>query len=350
MKLDAPVNANYAATVTRLPKLLELTGSDFLVGASLYGFQAVISKDHAQGELGIVFGAECQLSEEFTKANNLYRHAEFNADQEAKGYLEDNRRVRAIKLRGHRSDCLWLPLESLAFTGVKLDELTEGMTFDRLGDHELCRKYVVKTKGPRNTPPQEKKFVRVDPKLFPPHVDTENYWRNAHLIGPNETVTVTAKLHGSSWRGTRTNVLRKLSLRDRIAKRLGVKVDGLEPIHPLVGDVYRGLAIKLRLLREWMSAVEWIEAERASLFADLGDASRRGINTDWSIATASIAERIKQADELLGDRLRWQQISSTNFYLYERVYGEPIPKEALLWAKEQGYSVAPLEMPDEDAA
>lgn len=225
MKIEAPENSNYAAVVCRLPQLHELAGCDNLIGAPLLGFQAIVSKDHAAGELGIVFPAECQISHDFCAVNGLYRHSTLNKDPEAKGYLEDNRRVRAIRLRGHRSDCLFMPIDSLAYTGVDLSTLTEGMEFDRLGDHEICKKYVIRTKASgRQQPKQEKKFIRVNPALFPEHADTDNWYKLNHLIPPDQWVYVTAKLHGTSWRGTRTKVLRPLTLRDRVARRLGVKV------------------------------------------------------------------------------------------------------------------------------
>lgn len=216
------MNPNYAATVCRLPDLLPLEGADFLVGAPLFGFQAIVSKDHQPGELGVVFPAETQLSDELCRENNLYRHAEKNKDDE-QGYLEDSRRVRAIKLRGHRSDCLWLPIQSLAYTGADLSGLNVGDTFDQLNGHRICKKYVVRqpSVGPKGPTP---KVVRVDPRLFPPHLETENYWKNSHLIDPDALVWVTQKIHGTSWRGTRTLVRRHLTLRDRVAKRLGIHV------------------------------------------------------------------------------------------------------------------------------
>ena len=228
MKLEAPKNSNYAATVVKLPSLKELEGCDNLLGAPLYGFQAIVDKSHVAGEIGVVFPAECQLSDAFTKNNNLYRHAQQNADTSAKGYIEDNRRVRAIKLRGHRSDCLFMPIGSLAYTGAKLDGLKEGDTFDILDGNEICCKYVIKTKTPRGQRPQEKKFVRVDPRVFPEHPDSENYWRNRHLIPDDQWVYVTQKIHGTSIRLGRVPVLRKLTVRDRIAKRFGVKIQETE--------------------------------------------------------------------------------------------------------------------------
>lgn len=225
MKLDAPKNANYAASVVRLPVLRTLENSDNLLGASLHGFQAIVDKSHNEGDLGIVFPAETQLSDEYCKYNSLYRHAEKNKDETAKGYLEDSRRVRAIKLRGNRSDCLFMPLSSLSFALDKSTDLKVGDTFDTLNGHEICKKYVIRTKASSNQQKQVKKFVRVDPLLFPEHVDSENYWRNSDKIKPEREIIVTQKLHGTSARFTNTKVLRKLKWHEKIVKKLGVKVD-----------------------------------------------------------------------------------------------------------------------------
>jgi hypothetical protein len=226
--VDKPENENYCATVVKIPVLVPLEGADRLLGVPLFGFQALVDLNHSVGELGIVFPAECQLSEEYARMNNLHAHGNLNDNPEAKGYLQDNRRVRAIKLRGHRSDCLFMPLESLAYTGYDLSELKEGMSFDRLGGHDICRKYVIKTKGPSTHVPQPKAFKRVDPHLFVEHFDTANYFRNQDKIAPDEHIYVTTKLHGTSVRLGNTSVLRKLKWRDAFAEKIGVKVSKRE--------------------------------------------------------------------------------------------------------------------------
>ena len=53
-----------------------------------------------------VFPAEVQLSGEYARFNNLHRHGNLNADQGQAGYLEDNRRVRALKFRGWVKTCM----------------------------------------------------------------------------------------------------------------------------------------------------------------------------------------------------------------------------------------------------
>lgn len=228
MKILEPENKNYAATVVKLKEPIQLEGLDNLVGVTIFGFQALVSKDTPVGELGIVFPAESQLSEEYARRNNLHRHGNLNDDEGAQGYLEDNRRVRALRLRGERSDCLFMPLSSLSY--IKgWDTLREGDTFDRLGDHEICKKYVVARKGtPRVEKNKAKAFSRVDKKFLPEHYDTDNYFRNVDTLSENNWVYITQKLHGTSIRVGHTVVARKLTVRDRAAKALGVKVADTE--------------------------------------------------------------------------------------------------------------------------
>lgn len=227
MKIQEPENPNYAAVVVSLRAINTLENCDNVVGTPLMGFQAIVGKDSQVGDLGIAFTAETQLSDEFAKMNDLYRHDDKNLHPGKKGYLEDNRRIKAMKFRGHRSDCLFMPLSSLSYVkGLNVSDLKEGMTFDRLGEHEICKKYVVvrRSSGSRVQAKVAKSFKRVDDKMLPTHFDTENYFRNSDHIPPNAVITVTQKIHGTSVRIGHTIVRRKLSLRERIARRLGVKV------------------------------------------------------------------------------------------------------------------------------
>lgn len=230
MKLEAPENANYAAVVVKVTAIVELDNCDNVVATPLLGFQAIVGKGTQVGDLGVVFTAETQLSEEFARLNNLHRHGNLNADESAKGYLEDNRRVKALKFRGHRSDALFMPLSALAYTGVNVAGLAPGDTFDKLGSHEVCRKYVVKRKTPgtRAAAATAKVFRRVDEKMLPEHYDTANWFKNADTVKPRTRVTVTQKLHGTSVRIGNTIVARKLTWLERIAARLGVKVQRTE--------------------------------------------------------------------------------------------------------------------------
>lgn len=232
MKILTPENENYAATIVTIKELHPLEGSDRIVGATIFGSQAIVGVGTTEvGTKGLYFPAETQLSEEFAYHNNLHDHGNLNKDQGAKGYLGDNRRIRAIRLRGHRSDCLFLPIESLSYIkGLKLDDLNEGDTFDQLLDHPICKKYVLKrtVKEQRLEKNKHKLIPRIDKKFLPEHYDTDNYFRNSEVIPNTRWVTITQKLHGTSIRVGHTVVNRKLTIRDRAAKLAGVQVKDTE--------------------------------------------------------------------------------------------------------------------------
>jgi len=233
VKVQEPQNPNYAATVVRLVAINELENCDNVVGTPLFGYQSIVGKATQVGDIGIMFPPEVQLSDEFCRQNNLYRHPEKNLSVEAKGYLEDNRRVKAMKFRGHMSNCLFMPLASVAWAGVEPKDLAEGMVFDTLNGKEICRKYVVKHVNQPGLPGSRtrgktKKFQRVDALHIPEHMDSENYFRNSHHIPADTEVIVTQKIHGTSVRIANTFVKRQLNWKERLAERFGVKVQQYE--------------------------------------------------------------------------------------------------------------------------
>jgi hypothetical protein len=226
MKLLEPQNKDYAAVVVKLPKPVKLEGLDNLVGLPMLGAQALVAKDTDYGELALVFTAGTQLSEEFAYKNNLHRHADKNEDQSQTGYLEDNRHIRSIKLRGHTSSALVLSLGSVSYIkGVDPSQFNEGDTFDQIGDHEICRKYInKKTYKERQFEKNKKVWTRVEEKFLPQHYDTDNYFKYSHIIPENTEVTVTQKLHGTSIRVANTIVQRKLTFRDKVAQKIGAVI------------------------------------------------------------------------------------------------------------------------------
>lgn len=236
MKFAEPRNPNYAAVITSVKAVVALEGRDRIVGVPVFGSQAIVEKGWEVGDLGVYFPAEVQFSDEYARVNNLYRDATKNADQEEAGYLEDNRRLKAIKLGGHRSDAMLMPLSSLEYTGINIGTLQEGDTFDTLNGREIVRKYEIRRpnegRGDKQQRKITRKFNRVDAKMLPEHIDTENFWRNQHRIpgwtedkgSPNTEIIVTQKLHGTSLRVGRTVVNRKLSWIERLLRKCGVNV------------------------------------------------------------------------------------------------------------------------------
>ena len=226
MKLESPVNEAYAATIVNLNNTYPLENSDNLVGARFFGYTAVVPKSYPVG-LYVMFPAETQLSEQYCHENNLFRHGNLNKDQSKQGYIEDNRRIRAIKLRGNTSNCVIMPLESLAYTSIDATEFKAGDTFDKLNGFDICQKYVVATKAQPGVKVQQPKFSRVDKRMLPEHIKTLQFFRYQNQFA-KKNVSVTQKLHGTSVRISNIPVAKTLAWKDRLAKELGINVSEQE--------------------------------------------------------------------------------------------------------------------------
>lgn len=201
--LEKPVNPNYCATVVKISKLNDLENCDNVVAAIIFGNSVIVGKDTQIGDIGLFFPCETQLSHEFIHENNLYRKAELNKDITKKGYFEENRRIKAVKFRGHKSEGLFMPYSCLNYLGT-FGMPTEGQDFDKLEGKEICRKYVIQIKNLSGTQKQKdkkkvNKFDRLVENQFRLHIDTENLRRNAHKLKPDDIISITNKIHGTSW-------------------------------------------------------------------------------------------------------------------------------------------------------
>ena len=210
---------NYAPQVVRVTELTKLDGLDNLVGVQWAGFQALVSKDTQVGDLLLIFPPECQLSETFASVNNLLSNSELNNDPEVKGYLGKNRRVRAIKLRGHASNALALSLASLSRFTNQLPE--EGAVFDTIDGTVISQKYVVPVKSSGTASTALPKWRGQSANLFREHLDTGQYFRESFKYASGDYVVVTQKLHGCSGRWMVVREAPELTILGKIVSRLG---------------------------------------------------------------------------------------------------------------------------------
>ena len=192
----------YTAYITKLKNIRPHPNADRLNLAECFGNTVVIGKDYDEETLYIYFPTDGQLSEEYATINNLVRKKD-EAGNNIGGYLDpDKRNIRAIKLRGEKSDGLVMPLSSVEYTGVDMAELTEGIIIHMLNGHEICCKYVPRCPSGRssgNGNRTRKKKVPVAP-LFAEHADTEQLAYNLSAFRPGDQIEITLKMHGTSQR------------------------------------------------------------------------------------------------------------------------------------------------------
>lgn len=164
--------------------VLTLMQTDF--GLQLFfGSDTCVGLDVVKGEIGIYFPSDLQLSGEFCVVNHLCRKKPDGTPDT--GYLDpEKRNIRPIKLRGERSDGIFMPISCLEYTGVNLDDINIGDTITVVNGHEICKKYIPRGRNSNNFAKGKgnktrKKHVPVAP-LFTEHADTEQlaYHFNAY--------------------------------------------------------------------------------------------------------------------------------------------------------------------------
>lgn len=207
------------AIIARLKELHDIPEADKIQQAKIYGETIIVSKDHEEGELGILFDMETQLSHDFCHYNNLYRHSHLNADTQKQGYIEDNRRVKPLRLKGVQCSGFWMPISSLSYidrcfgydsskeTGA--NSLEEGYQFTEIDGEEICKKWIPSRRRTSGSGKRKKEGrISFDFLIenFKEHVDTDHWARNKHQVEEGNLVILTEKLHGTSGRASYASI------------------------------------------------------------------------------------------------------------------------------------------------
>lgn len=193
----------YCGYVTRLKNVRKHPNADRLVLADVFDSTVVVGQNSKDGDIVIYFPTDGQLSKEYCEYNNLVRKKDENGNNIG-GFLDpDKRNIKAIKLRGERSDGLVMPLESLDYISKHLkDTLVVGDQITVLDGQEICKKYIPRTKvrTTGNAPTKRQKRKANEFPLFEEHRDTEQLDYNVDNFKAGELITLTLKMHGTSGR------------------------------------------------------------------------------------------------------------------------------------------------------
>ncbi len=221
-------NPNYCATVVKIEKTVELDNCDNVQGAIIMGNHVIVSKNIEIGEIGLFFPVETQLSKEYLKANNLYRKSELNSDPEAKpGYFEENGRIKCVKFRGHKSEGLYMPLDSISFVSdTSMTYLQIGDEFNEIKGVEIARKYVIKTRsrGYMSSTGKKPKENKIIEGQFHFHADTSQLYRNLDKINSDDIIQISYKIHGTSGISSYILCKKKLNWYEKLLKKIGVNI------------------------------------------------------------------------------------------------------------------------------
>lgn len=221
--------SEHCGYVVSVEKLRPHTNADRLRVATFFGSDTCVGLDVVKGEIGIYFPSDLQLSEEFCVVNHLCRKKPDGTPDT--GYLDpEKRNIKPIKLRGERSDGIFMPISCLEYTGVNLDDINVGDTITVVNGHEICKKYIPRGRNRNNEAKGKgnktrKKHVPVAP-LFTEHADTEQLAYNLGAFKPGDEIEITLKMHGTSQRTAYLPVLKdyKRTIWDKLFGRKGTPI------------------------------------------------------------------------------------------------------------------------------
>ena len=215
-------NINYLAKVVDIKEFTAHPNADKLKCAHVDGYNIIVGLEESEG-LYIYFPTSCEINSNLLSYANLYRHKERNSNTDLSGFFEDNGRVKAIKLRGVLSEGFLLPIKVfrdflLDSVNIELNEVTLNTEFDSV-EHDgkefwVCKKYIVKTRSrgvnSGSTTKAVKGYNRIDDTQFRFHYETVQVKKEPWCIQPDDLISITEKIHGTS--GITAHVLCKSKL------------------------------------------------------------------------------------------------------------------------------------------
>lgn len=278
-------NPNYLASIQKIESVEPIEGADRLVKTVISGYDMVISKDMVPGTTVVYFPVECAISEKYLSANNLYESSEFfrNANHESVipfaeaaekaklecdkeefdknwaevkancGFFGKTGRVRILKLRGQYSQGFIARVDTLVTAFPELKgfnfEAHIGEQFNCVGENEICWKYI----PPKKEIPEHlsgnqkmwkkrmkhlKRFNRLIDGQFEFHYSTQMLAEHISEIKPDDVVSISVKVHGTSAIFANVLTKRKLNTWEKVKKFFGIKVKEIE-----YGNIYSSRSV-----------------------------------------------------------------------------------------------------------
>ncbi len=266
LKITEGADPNYLLTVVRIPEITPHPGADRLELVEIFGNTIIVGKgSYKEGDKVVYFPVEAAISTKFLSWANLLTKPELNADEKTKGFFETKGRVRSVSLRGIPSQGFLFPVDKLSeYYTLPPSTWSVGDTFDTVGEDILAKKYIKgdskvsgeangkKTRVPKwldttigyfPRPIRRKAYLlvnawfnrnaegiksRIVEGQFQFHYSTEHLGKNVFVLNPNDIISVTSKVHGTSAIYANLLVKKPFSLFRSIANKFGASYPEIE--------------------------------------------------------------------------------------------------------------------------
>lgn len=225
-------NPNYLAKLIRLSNLRPHPNADRLQIATVDGNNVITGLTAQVDDLYVYFPLESTINKDYLSHSNSFEDKTLNENKEVKGFFHKTGRVRACRLRSIPSEGYIVPVDSIyqwLNNDFTFSDADIGKEFDTIGDIKICEKYVSVTQRQQSQKvnKNQKKVVR-EPKVvdgqFKFHIDTTQLKKEIYKVSPDDYISITKKLHGTSWVAAKLLCNKRLTWGEKLLKRLGVNI------------------------------------------------------------------------------------------------------------------------------
>lgn len=232
--------SNYLARVIWLPAPRKHANADRLQCVSVLGNNVITGLDAKEGALYVYFPLECTINKDYLAWSNSFADSVLNRDTLKKGFFDKNGRVKAIKLRGEKSEGYIVPVKDIndwassgSFFGKQVITVKDvDQDFDTIGGTLFCEKYVnqnaideaarlERANKIRGKKARESKIIEGQYHLA---ADTENLKRNINKIDPNDWITISYKMHGCNTSLGKVLCKKPLKWYEKLLKKIGINI------------------------------------------------------------------------------------------------------------------------------
>jgi len=234
-------NPNYLAKIVKINNLRKHSNADRLQITTIDGNNVITDLKTKDGDIYIFFPIESTINKEYLSWSNSFEEKTQNSNVEVKGFFNKHGRVRAISLRGEKSEGYIIPIDNMInWLSSKINQKISmnyeeilNQEFDSYKDVLICQKYV-NVEALRGLQSQNKKSVKIAKvsKLidnqFRFHIDTTQLRRNIEKISPEDTITITKKLHGTSFVVGKLLCNKRLNFIEYLLSSCGVNINKTE--------------------------------------------------------------------------------------------------------------------------
>lgn len=258
---------NYLATVVKINEIKKHPNADKLSIVTVLGNDVIVANDcYNVGDVLVYFPIECSISNKLLSWGNLYEDTNLNQNPEVRGYFQTSGRVKAINLRKIPSQGFLFSAEKLAEFLKDKNTLKVGDVFDTINGERILEKYIKPENKVKNNQVSSKKKIptwltssvnyfprpirkgvlslarfiynvndknskiisRIVDGQFGFHYSTPQLGNSVYALSPDDIVTISAKIHGTS--AVFGKLLWKKKYYDfyKFLNKFGIKIDPYE--------------------------------------------------------------------------------------------------------------------------